>query len=409
MSNYIVILLGIFTIIDATASRGAPLWREMYGFIFLMIFFSIFYKVQFVKFKKSIFSVSVIFFGLSYIVFMMVLLQPIMYPVYIIGDYIVVLFPIGLLLLYGVDSKLYQDTNINILLRMLFFAAVIAPLVANKLYSAEYNWVDRFDPPHILLFSAIWVFSLSAKGNKRYLFILANILMLVLTFYSGKRTSVVLWLLSGSFIILYAFQMLSLYKKIFFTIIISSIVGVITLYISANINTIDLGRFNTTAEKGIEGDPSMMGRVFEALDVIRITKQEKSVLLILFGHGLGATFEADIAYKRGHPNLTKENRIHHIHIGPALLFYRFGLFAFLAYFILLFLLIVFLVNIRNNIIKYNLSNHDLIFIISFFIELVNFTMRNVLIDPLYSYILVGVVIIYLTKIFNYNKISKRNI
>ncbi len=395
--------MGIFTIIDATGARGAPLWREMYAFIFISIVLVILVKLYNNKFDKKLFITSTIFIFISFIIGLMVVFQDVVYPIYIIGDYIVILFPIILLLLYALDKKLYDRKNIDILISLLLIAALIAPLTANKLYSGRYDWIDRFDPPHILLFVTIWVHVFISKNKLKYIAIILNIMLFLLAFYSGQRTALLLWLLSGFFVWIYYFQLLSTIKKFIIVSSIFLVLPIMLIPISNNINNLDIGRFDKITNNGVYGDESIMGRVYEVLDILRITELENSPLLIIFGHGYGATFKADIAYKDGHPNLTPEDRIHNIHIGPALLFYRYGLIAFIAYIILSISLSIFLLKIKKHRKNLSLSKYEIIFIITLLVELVNFLMRNVLIDPIYSYILVAVIGIYIKKYKPYYK------
>ncbi|QNB47101.1 hypothetical protein BR63_12760 [Thermanaerosceptrum fracticalcis] len=394
MGKLIIILLGIYSILDSLLSRGVPYWRVSYGIVFMGVLIVTLVKLarmRVVKIDDLIYLTSSMI--LICLPIISIFLQDVVFLKYVIGDFVTILFPVVLVFLGRIDSKMFLDRGLNkLLFAFMLLASLIAPF--NDLWGGLVRGENRYDPPHVVLIAATWVLLLFEQRNKRKIFfIILLLLYLSLSYFSNVRTSILTWFI-GALIFLYirGFRLGRIRFStmfIYVSMLLIFIFGLLNIDTTSLINNMYLELKTTRLHTIVEGktDESFMGRLMEVKDVIKITKMEGSVLNILIGHGYGATFTPYYSYPE--PNITEFGLVHNIHIGPVQMFYRYGLLG-----LFLFLYISF--NIFKNIIinkrlydKNLLNPIVLIYNLSLIIYFINFMLFNILIDPAFSYCLAG--------------------
>jgi len=302
------------------------------------------------------------------------------YPRYIIGDFAGLLAPLLLLVVAFRFPRIFlSQRTIAVLTVAMFIAALLAVPLAET--------ASRHEPPATLLVAALWSFFYlsGSKGLKR-----ASAIALIATFglalTSGERTAVLMWLALGSAGNLLVLRRLR--SAIWLLAVWGLAVAVAVVMFS---DLILVALLSTRLESLAQGelDTSLLNRVFEVRDVL-----SQWTLSNWFGFGHGATYLPDLSYPMR--NLTDEGRVHHIHFGPVLLLYRYGVIAVVLFACLVFDLLRFLV--LMNRIRYQSEQGLPAFFLGLALlgYLASFLMFNVFPDPAFSYTLAGYVYLRLT-------------
>ena len=262
-------------------------------------------------------------------------------------------------------------------------------MLANQLWSSSHHRSGRFDPPDVLLMAILWVALVNARSPLHVLVCLALVIGTgLLSFLSGMRTHLGLWVLAGMIAI--AGRQLTL--RTARHLIGVCAVGIVVIVILAAAtggsipglaqleSAISSSRYSKLGSK----DKSLANRIDEVRDVSLAIRSNPNPLVILFGNGHGATFSPVRSFPER--NLTHDFRVHQIHIGPAMLLYRYGLIglAIAAWCCLLVGTdVLWLIRGRN------ISGAMAVFVIAMVLSLANGMFRNVLNEPMFSFTLAG--------------------
>lgn len=310
------------------------------------------------------------------------------YLLWVLSDLALVLFPLGLLYAAERMPRMFTDRGFLALFAGLLFLAALAAATAGAFGD------ERFTPPSVALIAFVWLALLIEPRRRIRLALLAlNLLIVLLCLLSGGREVALVWGIGG---------ILALYivgygqKAVFFAVTACAlvlgltVVGVLTLPgadlgVSSELPTVK--RFRTLSGPG--GYEAMApNRVNEARDVIEAL-QEGGTVDLLLGSGHGATYRPRryIAL----PTLNEDGLTHHIHAGPLLLLYRYGLIGLSAYACVLVWFVVLLRMSRRSRRHNRVAGHELrdYFLLGAALYAISFLARNVLADPAFAFVFAG--------------------
>lgn len=301
--------------------------------------------------------------------------QTITYPSYILADLLTVAFPAVLVLASG--HRLFSDQCLRWLATGLFVAACLAPLVGVER--------SRFEPPSTLLMALVWsaILRVDRVGRRLALVAVATIL-LVLAFMSGQRTALVVWLLGAGFVTWNSLRA-------------GAVRGVAALFAVALVAAVSVSAAREQALDMIAGhrvgaitrgeqDESLLARVKEASDVLSTIRREGSTLNYLVGFGHGATYRPSESYLTR--NVTAEGRVHNVHIGPLMIFFRYGCVGLLIYAWVIKTVVSELLRV-GQVSRSGAGIAAVAFAVATGGYLLEGLMFNVLVDPLFSFALAG--------------------
>jgi len=300
------------------------------------------------------------------------------YPAYVVGDVASMLAPAIILLAGVVAPDIFHGTRSLVFLTLiLLFASITAAVLAAA-------GTSRFEAPHDLLIVALWLLAYRSQGLGRV--VLAGLLVLVflLALKSGSRTPVLLWILSGA----YCAALTWSFRR---TIMLLGPVMVLTVLLagSAIRDSAVEALSGTRFSQNVRGttDESLLARFHEAQDALFQFGRHARPLNYVLGFGHGSTFRPVVGPIR---NMTPEAVVHNIHIGPVLVLYRYGLLGLLLYVFLLGRVIMSFLRQRGRLRNSEpVIFPDLFFTLGLGMLLIDGTMRNVIADPVFSYVLAG--------------------
>jgi len=179
----------------------------------------------------------------------------------------------------------------------------------------------RSAPPDVLLLALVWFLVLS-PGSKaaRVVGVILVIIVGYLAYESGFRTHLALWLLAAPLTLLAT-------KSLRGTGVATILVAALTLASLALGDTFTLldnlssTRFDTLITNS--ADPSLDARFAEARDVVATADSQWLFGQVLLGSGPGATYFPTESFME--PNINEYGTAHSIHIGPVMIYYRYGL------------------------------------------------------------------------------------
>jgi hypothetical protein len=303
------------------------------------------------------------------------------YPRYVVSDFIAILLPVVLLTVGLRYESLFLSRNSLVVLGVLMFmAALLAVPLAES--------AGRHEPPHTLLTAMAWaVFFLSRSAPMRRAAIIALGVLLLLAWTSGERTAVLLLLalgLGGRVLL-----MQRLRNAVFLVTGLLLVLAAVSVIFG---DVLILAAASTRLETLAQGelDESLLNRILEVRDVWKQWSLEQ-----WFGMGHGATFTPELSYPPR--NLTEHGRVHHIHFGPILLLYRYGVPGLLLY-LWLTVDVLHYITAMNRV-RFQ-TPHG---IVSFFFALAlvgylaSFLVFTIIPDPAFSYALAGYLFMRLTQ------------
>ncbi|MEM7432704.1 MAG: hypothetical protein AAF351_12330 [Pseudomonadota bacterium] len=292
------------------------------------------------------------------------------YPRYIITDYLALLVPVFLFLV-GLQFPRFFESN-----RALCVLGV-AMLLAAMLAAAMPTPSGRHEPPHVLLSAMAWavVFFGPTRALRSSALALVAVLF-VLAWSSGERTAVILLLglgIAGRVALMDSSRM-----------VILTIAGVFATVAATGVvfkDQLVLAAASTRLESLAQGelDSSLLNRILEVRDV-----WSQWSLDVWYGFGHGATFAPEVSYPPR--NMTDHGRVHHVHFGPALLLFRYGIVG-----VALYLWSVF--DVARSLLRTNSGNpaaaQSFFFALAMAGYLIAFLAFNIIPDPAFSFTLAG--------------------
>ena len=313
-------------------------------------------------------------FTLNFIWLLAVFAQSTVYPTWVIGDMASMMLPLLLFLVACRYPKIFVSRGlVTCLWVFLLFAAVIGAVL-----NVSPN--TRFEAPTTLLFPIVWLdFSLS-RGTRKLLIGCALMLLAVLAIGSGERTAMILWVLSG----LLAYGLVWSWKRLATLGIAALLLAVVfgsAILQAGLIDALEQTRFRENIGGGV--DASLLTRINEAQDVV-LAFQNAGPLQQIFGHGHGASFRP--VHSLTEQNITDDGLVHHVHIGPAMVIYRYGLVG------LTVVLWLWVAVIRNLLRQRALGRQkwailDAAMGMAMLMYLIDFFLFNVIPKPAFSYVI----------------------
>lgn len=162
--------------------------------------------------------------------------------------------------------------------------------------------------------------------------------------------------------------------------------------------------YRLTLQTDFRREESSFARVLEARDAFKFMADQPIYPLIGFGHG--ATYKPDESFMT--PNVTAEGTVHNIHIGPVLLYFRYGIFGAALWGMMIWVLARGFFRLRSLLEEFSVMRsapphvtRDLmLFLTAYFVFLalfmVFFTM-NIMIDPVMG-IALGIVVYMIDRV-----------
>ncbi|MES0872511.1 hypothetical protein [Sinimarinibacterium thermocellulolyticum] len=200
---------------------------------------------------------------------------------------------------------------------------------------------SRFEAPPLILVAAIGAAAAIARKRKSRVLAFAILIGLaLLALMSGERASLLLSLAVLAFTLGVWFR-LTASKLILITPVVMLFIvslldsGVLSSLASRalSIEAVSSSRIVALGVGNKADDASTTARLLEAQDVIDEMIEQASPLIWMFGNGHGATYQPRLSFIDR--NVGEDNRVHHIHVGPAMVLYRYGLVGLALYAVLL--------------------------------------------------------------------------
>ena len=256
---------------------------------------------------------------------------------YVTGDALLALLP----LLFAVAFAKHPDwmrshTALVPLLVLLGIAAVTAGTVGVLR--------TRHEAPSSLLILACWYYALQSRSLRlRVLMLVAAIAVLGLAYSSGYRTHMLLWAIAAVLTVWF----LRGARTVVATILVAAIMTVpfmhtklateiVSAFSSSRIDLLVSGRPDESAET----------RIGEFHDVVSTAKDEWLLGQAVVGAGFGSSYQPRTTFIMS--NVDSRGRVHSIHMGIALVFFRFGILGLLLYGLLVLKAIQLLRECRRN-------------------------------------------------------------
>jgi hypothetical protein len=259
-------------------------------------------------------------------------------PRYVAGDLATTILPIAMMHAYlARPDWLLRTRPLWAVLALLFAAAILA-----KVVGVQYS---RHDAPSVLLTAglAYLVVMADLTPPRRLFFMCAYAGVVYLAFTSGYRTHLVLCLILPVVLLILGRG----FRSTVMTAIALAAFAVLTVTLTSvaqNVSSVFAeSRFESVMTE--QSDASIGSRLAEIHDVQKTIRQEWSPAQVLLGAGFGSSYFPDRSYIE--QNIGTNNRVHHIHVGPMLMFYRFGLVGVFAYLAMLALAVVTLREVRH--------------------------------------------------------------
>lgn len=321
-----LILLMFLPVVLATSARPTSLQKTVQAIVFAGIFVSAFPVLALLRNSRVNDGLIVTYVGVA------ALGAPALTQVYFdlewfAGD--VLLLAVPLLMGLGVYSKASVDERFAPLAlqwtaRFLLLAAVLASFFPDPLDSF------RFVAPAPLLMSTLWVWSIVKTGLSRWIAVAGVGLVGYLTLASQWRSSAMVFLLIG---VGSAALLLRGRARLFAALLLGALAVTVA---GSNFSVAATGPLSnnrlvrTFQDGGLARDSSTGFRFVEAAAVRDTALAEWSPMNIPLGTGHGATYKlSNLAVMPRSANFGERNgqdgRVHNIHLGPAMVAYRYGL------------------------------------------------------------------------------------
>lgn len=297
---------------------------------------------------------------------------------FVVGDFGVMMVPI-LLFIAGNSRQrsIFDDPKfLDTLGKGLIVAAGVS-----YFFGRDWDLGGRYDPPN--LFLAAWLIakvlsSQTMRATRTYLSLL--FLFGLVAFLSNERTTVMIW--GGGVVYMLMGLRGQKFLNMGIPIILLAIIGAWIQQDLASSSSSD--GFQSRFSK-IQGgtDESLQGRYNEVSDMLGTVGREWGVMEYLVGAGHGATFQPVLSFPERNVN---DGRVHNIHIGPALMFYRYGIMGVVGW---LWWLMALLAGI-GRLLSPNCRETDRTMILAAGFVFLDSLMRNPFIDPVSGFGVAGI-------------------
>jgi hypothetical protein len=303
---------------------------------------------------------------------------------YLVGDFATVVFPAVLLALGGQVPRLFSDEASH---RWLCGLGLVAAVVAFA-FADDEGGVVRYEAPGVFVTTMSWiVLHTSRSWLTRTAAAIPVLGLLFLSFRSGFRTSTILWFVSGVVI----GTMVHGVRRVGGTLACMGL-GLVVLGYGAGLVRPDslgdvLGHSRFRPWLRGEVDASFAARLEEAQDALSQVDRAWPAVQYLFGYGHGATYTPMVSYVER--NVTRDGVVHNIHVGPVLLFFRYGLFGLGVYLTLCTWVVREAVRAGRERGSGRPSVPRLVFTSGMLFFLADLLVRNSIVEPTFAYTLAG--------------------
>lgn len=377
--SIIVTLIGIYAVYDALSPRELPGQRLLYATIFMLVLASPVLFLRRVRLSKG--ETLGIFAALLLTVIWAIPLptQPVLYPTYVVGDLASLLLPVVLYFCGVQFPGLFGVRSIVLLGALLTIAALVAVLFPDA--------TGRYEPPAIPLIALVWSLLFVAKTVTARVGVgVCLIALTIIAFESSVRTNAALCVIGG-------IPLLFLVPRIFRRLAVSVIGLLIILPFLGTSDVVDRAtsyllesRFKSLMTG--RTDESLSSRYLEAHDAILTAKDEWNSMNYVLGYGHGATYRPTLSFIER--NVTSEGRVHNIHIGPVMIWFRYGALGVVLLVAGLASLAVILWRTATDWRKAEVDFTQLVMLVSAVLYAGDFLLRNSMTDPVFSYVVAGI-------------------
>jgi len=234
---------------------------------------------------------------------------------YFTGDLTLSLLPLFLMLAYASrPGWLASPRGLLLLLLSLLLAGVVAPLFGML--------GNRHEAPSTMLVAGCWYLALEGRSKALRSVAWGSVLLVgILTYTSGYRTNLMIWAMAPIVVYGALRGTRAAIRASLVLVLFATVLSMVTDLDTSVMHTLGASRFETL----ISGRPdeSLDTRFLEVSDVIRTMSLEWLPGQHLVGYGYGASYVPDSSFIAA--NVGPDGRVHNIHVGPALVVFRFGL------------------------------------------------------------------------------------
>lgn len=378
MLPVVVACILLYAIIDGVSAGVVAEQRVVFAFVLVSVLAGVFAlpKRSFVSpFSMRLGTLWAIVIALG---FLGVPRQPIIYPTYVMGDAAAIALPL-LMIVYGRgDARLFSGRVIRWMVISSFAIACCSLLFADD--------AGRYEPPTPLLMAALWVWATFPGPLSRRLAAGAGLVVVAaLALGSGFRTHAILVVLGGAAtLLLRAYSGRRVALLVGFLVALTLLAVLSGLHLAVYSILLDT-RFGPMLLYGL--DHSSVNRFFEVQDAAHVMSTRWDIWHYVAGEGHGATYEPSFSYSDR--NLTADNRIHNIHIGPALLVFRYGLLGAALWLGLLAAVVRAFRYTRDNLAVLPDAEARSVFAVAGLLVLVEFLQFNSIVNPLSAFAIAG--------------------
>jgi len=318
--------VGAYSVYDSFFLQATPLDIPVYAIVFTWSLL-----ITFLLFATGLAQVRILSVGIAVIlVFSSTLIRvpaqdpPI--PRYVIGD-IAVYSLVGIFVIAA--ATLWRERIFSKQSHWMVGLSVIASVVAMMGPRVH----GRFESPPVVAIGLVAAMILLLGGPKRTIVAgSASVGLLLICLASGNRTSV------GLFIVAVAIGLYCRYGTTRFVVFVSLALTAFGMFVGSGIDPLVTTRqLDFVAETRLiqildsREDASRESRLKEASDVLKQIREGGPAAFTL-GFGPGASYQPRQSLITR--NLTTAGTVHHIHIGPVMFVYRYGLIGLTAFVLL---------------------------------------------------------------------------
>lgn len=265
--------------------------------------------------------------------------QTVWSPRHVIGDFAVSVLPL-LVMLAALRHKevLTGRRSLYVLLTGASFAACAAYFIGQV--------ANRHEPPSPFLMAGAWYFLLTRQGPAAKVLTMGWTLGVgCLAYSSGSRTHLFVWLIAPVVVLAITYGWKGLLGGAALLVAITTVAFAVGHPVQTLERAAGASRFETLLDGN--RDVSLSVRLSEAHDVTSTARHEWIPPQAVFGYGYGATYVPARSYIVR--NVGESGRVHSIHIGPMLVFFRFGVLGIAAFGLLVGFVIRMLRRIRRRL------------------------------------------------------------
>ncbi|MEM7312187.1 MAG: hypothetical protein AAF497_03450 [Planctomycetota bacterium] len=325
--------VGIMSVVQALDARLASFekiaYAGLFGILLLVALLS--------RFRFRDFGWATLIGAVCLLPAISIAYQPHVYPLWIMGDMIILLAPIVFWLIMQSHPRVLESRYINVMLALFLLGALIAPAFAN---ATEHG---RFEPPRFLLFAAGWYVIFRGQKIANTLTVaLITFLLLGVTWFSDVRVAVLLWFAAGG---LTAVMVSSLQRFLVLGALGFAMLVGMMFVVPSDSDLFRKSRFAKVDIRAITENDFVKYRLGECKEVLQFFRRTANVPHVIFGHGFGAAYPSNgthLAHAKSSAfrkaamaqKLNEHGFAHTLHFGPMRVYFRYGLIGIAAYLVL---------------------------------------------------------------------------